>query len=640
MAEPLIQRSWLRSREFNLNHERIENNDILPTHLFQERSGQAEALLHAAQPVLPLLFNFLQGRHHVVLLSDQDGYILESLGDPFFLTKSQSVHLSPGASWREAVKGTNAIGTALVEKAPVRVLGTEHFVRENHFLGCWAAPILNSNGNTIGILDISSLASRTKERLLDIAVLGARMIEYNLRLREFERSFHLYAEGLRLSAELAVRHELALDSRGVITQITPAAAALLKINPDAARGTFIGDIFQPHFSSLDTTKAVAFLDLSGSSSPESGLTPLSPAPTALASGSSYASPSSSPSPSPLSRYPEPLTTPLWVGSSEVSRKVLQRAAKVAATQTSILLQGESGTGKEIIARHIHLLSPRREGPFIALNCSALPDSLVESELFGYDDGAFTGAKRGGKPGKFELAQGGTIFLDEIGDISPNVQVALLRVLQEKEIYRISSGKAHPLDVRIIAATHRDLTMLVQEGKFRLDLYYRLKVITIELPPLRERIEDVLDLVPHLIAKFSHGGKTYQVAPEIYTAFLTHTWPRNVRELENCIESMCALADGTLLTVADLPPELLQASHTAAFTGSVFPRSSDADTASEEPIPIPDTQGHNGLLRLQARELILDALNHTGGKIAPAARLLGIGRNTLYRKLKELGIEGR
>ncbi|CAA7601085.1 RNA polymerase sigma factor 54 interaction domain protein [Acididesulfobacillus acetoxydans] len=551
-VEPVILRSWQRCLNHMIDYERIADNDILPARLLEERLHLEESLLHAARPVLSLLFNILKGCNHALLLSDRDGYIMDSRGDPFFLTKSRTVYLTPGVSWRETVKGTNAIGTALIEKTPVRVLGAEHFVQENHFLCSWAAPILGPDAGTIGILDISAHAALSQARFLELAILGARMIEVNLRLANYERR-----------------------------ETTPICGST------------------PYFE----TAAVGSPPL---------LRPL-----------------------PASDDSQLLTYPLWVGSGEASRRILQRAAKVAATSTSVLLLGESGTGKEIIARHIHLLSPRRDGPFVALNCSALPDSLVESELFGYAEGAFTGAKRGGKPGKFELARRGTIFLDEIGDISVKVQLALLRVLQDKEIYRIGSGKARPLDVRVIAATHRNLADLVHQGKFRLDLYYRLKVITIDLPPLRERLHDVFDLVPHFMAKFCPDGKIRQIAPEVYSAFLAYSWPGNVRELENCVESMCALANGPCLTVEDLPPEIL--CPTTDLGSQEIKAAQEVEPHTQSPLSSAGTPPA-GLLRVQTRETILEALSRSGGRIAPAARLLGIGRNTLYRKLKELEIK--
>src|SRR5665648_317804 len=309
----------------------------------------------------------------------------------------------------------------------------------------------------------------------------------------------------------------------------------------------------------------------------------------------------------------PLSNTLWIGRSELSQRTLARASKVASTHSSVLIHGESGTGKEIIAKTIHQLSPRRDGPFVALNCASLSTSLIESELFGYVEGAFTGARRGGKPGKFELADKGTILLDEIGDMPMNVQIALLRVLQEKEVSRVGDTKSQKIDVRVLAATHKDLSELVAKEQFRLDLYYRLKVVTLELPPLRERSEDISDLVPHFIRKACESCDCPQlmIEEEVYEHLLSLDWPGNVRELENCIESMVALADGPVLTVADLPDEFQQS------------------VSNTEPEP---------LLEQKTKEAILYALTQTRGKIAPAAKLLGIGRNTLYRKIKELDIK--
>ena len=307
------------------------------------------------------------------------------------------------------------------------------------------------------------------------------------------------------------------------------------------------------------------------------------------------------------------TKPLWIGHGHSTQQILTRASKVAAAHSSVLIRGESGTGKEIIARTIHQLSPRCEGPFIALNCASLSSSLVESELFGYVEGAFTGARRGGKPGKFELANKGTIFLDEIGDMPLDLQVSLLRALQEKEISRIGDTKPIKIDIRVIAASHKDLAALVSAERFRLDLYYRLKVVTLELPPLRERPEDIRDLVPHFIRKAceSLNIPLLDIQEDVYHHLMAHPWPGNVRELENCIESMVALAEGPILTTADLPDEFKQL------------------VLKAEPEP---------LLEQQAKHAILYALTQTKGKIAPAAKLLGIGRNTLYRKIKEMNIQ--
>ena len=278
-------------------------------------------------------------------------------------------------------------------------------------------------------------------------------------------------------------------------------------------------------------------------------------------------------------------------------------------------QGESGTGKEIVARYIHQLSSRGRGPFVALNCAAIPATLFESELFGYTEGSFTGAKRGGQQGKFEAAQNGTIFLDEIGDMPQDVQSSLLRVLQEKEIYRIGDTRTRSVNARVIAATNKDLRTLVDEGHFRLDLYYRLKVVTIDLPALRDRIEDILDLAPYFLNKLceSAGKPTPDISDTVYTQLLSYSWPGNIRELENCLESMIAMADGFVLTEEDLPEEIK--GHLSV-----------------------SRDNNNLLLEEQTRQAIIQALMKTNGRVAPAARMLGIGRTTLYRKMYEYNIK--
>ncbi|TGE34415.1 sigma-54-dependent Fis family transcriptional regulator [Desulfosporosinus sp. Sb-LF] len=599
---PSIYRSWQRSLEYQVDHTLVSRQDILSTpHLCERRDAQ-ESLIRAGEHVLPYIFSLLGSTDYTVLLSDKEGYIMEAMGDAPFMNKAQKVNLSPGASWSEEIRGTNAIGTALRDNAPTSVFGWEHYLRDNHFLACWAAPIQNSQGAPIGVLDISGEAERDRHRILTIARMGASMIEKNLRLIELENQLRFYREGFKLASSLLQQGFLAIDKDGIITDINPLGAALLGRRSEDIIGQLVGNIFSSPKGwmlsghSLD----LEIKERSGKEMSSHLNRVVNETGQSLGTIGTIQ----------LASNPPPTDT-LWIGHSLSTQRILERASKVANTHSSVLIHGESGTGKEIIAQTIHQLSPRREGPFVALNCASLPPSLIESELFGYVDGAFTGARRGGKPGKFELANKGTIFLDEIGDMPLNVQVALLRVLQEKEVSRIGDTKAVKIDVRIIAATHKNLSDLVTAERFRLDLFYRLKVITLELPPLRERPEDIGDLVPHFIRRIceSLGRPILGVDAEVYAHFLAHPWPGNVRELENCIESMVAMADGTVLTTADLPDELHQT------------------TAKPEP-----------LLNQQTKQTILYALNQTKGKIAPAAKLLGIGRNTLYRKIKDLDIK--
>ena len=303
-----------------------------------------------------------------------------------------------------------------------------------------------------------------------------------------------------------------------------------------------------------------------------------------------------------------------------------RMAKIAAqNDASVFLSGESGTGKELFAQAIHNASSRRRGPFIAVNCGALPKSLIEAELFGYEGGSFTGARRDGCAGKFELANGGTIFLDEIGDMPVDVQITLLRVLQNREVRRIGASKALRIDVRVITATNRDLEQLVDSKVFREDLFYRINVFRINIPSLRERTGDVRQLAGFFLAKYSDirpGGRVEGFTAEALAMMEAYPWPGNVRQLENSVERAVYLAEGELVTAAELPPEI------RAFQGSA-PSPAVPAAAGESPS---GGEGEDEAARIQ------DMLHRTHGNVMEAARLLGISRRTLYRKLQRYHID--
>lgn len=329
-----------------------------------------------------------------------------------------------------------------------------------------------------------------------------------------------------------------------------------------------------------------------------------------------------------------------IGRSKVLHKVKEQALRVAGGSSTVLITGESGTGKEVFARAIHRASPRRRGPFISINCGAIPEMLLESELFGYEGGAFTGARREGKAGKFELADGGTIFLDEIGEMPLHLQVKLLHVLQNRTVERVGGTKKIPVDVRIIAASNRDLEAMMQEGKFRKDLYFRLSVIPLHIPPLKERREDIPALVEHCLAKYCRmlGRELPRVAPGVMDRFMRYHWPGNVRELENAVEYAVNMAGERELTAADLPPRLRPES--AAGGAAVDPA---GDAAGATPGEKEITGGLKARLKAFERAVIAGYLEHYGcsleGKEA-IARELAISRATLYRKLKELGLPGK
>jgi len=319
-----------------------------------------------------------------------------------------------------------------------------------------------------------------------------------------------------------------------------------------------------------------------------------------------------------------------VGQSPAIRQIYAVVEKVANTPSTVLISGESGTGKELIARALHENSNRHAGPFIKINCAAIPKTLMESELFGYDKGAFTGAV-GAKPGRFELAHGGTLFLDEIGEIPIEMQVKLLRVLQESEFERVGGIKTIKVDVRLVTATNRDLLEEIGAGNFREDLFYRLNVVPIQIPPLRERREDIPLLADHFIAKFNERLKKQivSISPEAVEQLVGYNWPGNIRELENLMERTILFCEGPEIGVSDLPPEIVGASAPAVSASGADEGTRPAAGSLKEAVRA-ETE------RVE-RELIQRALDATGGNVTQAARKLKISRKSLQTKMKELGL---
>jgi DNA-binding NtrC family response regulator len=319
-----------------------------------------------------------------------------------------------------------------------------------------------------------------------------------------------------------------------------------------------------------------------------------------------------------------------VGRSKAMIDVFETVRQVADARSTVLLTGESGTGKELFARSIHELSPRHDGPFVVVHCAALNQNLLESELFGHEKGAFTSAHER-NTGRFELADGGTLFLDEIGEIDLATQVKLLRVLETRTFERVGGSKAIKVDVRLVAATNRDLKAMVDEGQFREDLFYRLNVVNITLPPLRERHDDLPILLDHYLHVFAaeNGKKLAGFAPEAMTLLQAYSWPGNVRELRNCVERMVVMARGDRLTLKDVPADIRNA------VGNSLHLERQAQTIADEP-----TAAGQPVLDIDANErnLIVRALQQTNGNRTEAARVLGISRRTLHRKLHTYGLE--
>lgn len=310
---------------------------------------------------------------------------------------------------------------------------------------------------------------------------------------------------------------------------------------------------------------------------------------------------------------------LLKGKNPLMVSLVDTALRVAKSGSTVLLRGESGTGKELFAQLLHSESFRRQGPFIKVNCAAVPENLLESELFGYDEGAFTGAIKGGKLGKFELADGGTLFLDEIGDMEMAMQAKLLRVIQEREIERLGSSKARKVDVRLVAATNRDLEAMIRDKQFREDLYYRLNVVTLTIPPLRDRMDDVEGLIDTFLKKFNHqfAKSVTEITSESKSVLMKHLWPGNIRELENVIERAFNMLDGSEIQLKHLPNylQILAGHETRPFVGGAL----------------------ENILNRVEKEALIYALNNANGNKVQAAKTLGLSRAGLYKKLIKHGL---
>ena len=541
--------------------------------------------------------------------------------------RAERVALRPGAHWAEAWRGTNAIGTALAEEAPVVVHGGQHYLERNGFLTCAAAPIIDPAGRLMGAFDITGEQRAhhpgSLGHTLGLARSAARMVEHRLfdtwHAASLQLRLHPQAEGLGTLGEGL----LAWSGDGLLIGANAAGLAALGLGRSAIGTARLPQCLQ---TDLDALHDWALQASRSSHTPPRVLHRLDGTPlwarvqggTATAVRRSVAEPAGAAAPAMPPARSDALAA-LDTGDPGMAAAV-QRARRVVDKPIALLLQGESGVGKEVFARATHASGPRRDGPFIAVNCAALPETLIEAELFGYQGGAFTGARREGAPGRIREAHGGTLFLDEIGDMPLAMQARLLRVLQERAVVPLGGGKPVPVDFALMCATHRTLRSELDAGRFRADLYYRLNGLTLHLPPLRER-GDLMGLVAQMLTDIAPDRPLVLDAP-LSQALAAYRWPGNLRQLHNALRTAAALlGDGELqIGWAQLPDDL------AADLQAARARRPPELLADEE-----------ADLRLQQAHSVARMVEVCHGNLSEAARRLGISRNTLYRKL---GTPGR
>lgn len=603
----LVARSWRRSFDTGLAPiGRLGETPHLSAIELERTVERQQELIAHARPVMEYLHGQIRGSGCMAILADERGVLLQALGDVDFLSRAERVALMPGASWLERYRGTNAIGTALAEGAPVVIHGAEHYLERNAFLTCAAAPVVAPDGRLLGVLDISGEQRSRHPHTFGLVRAAAQMVENRLfdarhgdsiRLR-----FHPLAEGIGTVAEGVV----ALSEDGWIVGANQAGLALL--------GLATADLGATPLERVLDMRLADLIDWGRQHSSQPRLV------NRQRSGRLFVrvEPARRPrAAAPAPKRPSPIPDKLaMLDTGDVRmRAAIERASKVLGKPIPLLLLGESGVGKGVFVRALHESGPRHGKPFVAVNCAALPETLIEAELFGYAPGAFTGARREGSPGRIREAHGGTLFLDEIGDMPLAMQARLLCVLHERKVTPLGGGQPIAVDFALICATHRNLKTEMEAGRFRSDLYYRINGLTLALPALRER-SDFPVLVARLIEE-EGPGRGLALDAALAPHFADHPWPGNLRQLCNAIRTACALLDEgeTIITWRHLPDDLL------------------GELRSRTPRPCPPETPATENLRVVSDAMIVQAVGSSGGNMSEAARRLGISRNTLYRRLK-------
>ncbi|MDD2481633.1 MAG: sigma 54-interacting transcriptional regulator [Lutispora sp.] len=615
-----MEASHERCKSFCLDTDLKYSRKIIKGVSLQEVLKRKQELIELSKPFIEHLYNFVKGSNFFTILTDENGCILNVIGDEEILEEAFSLKMVPGAYMDEKNIGTNAMSLVLTEKKPVQISGEDHYINAYHKWTCSAAPIMDVNNKLIGVLDLTGYYNSVNSHTLGMVVAAVNAMEKMLEIVEFNKKLELakiYTDTIIDSIPAGI---MTSDLNGNIKSINKHITYMFGYTEEEIKQKKAWDLFE------DWDNVQKSIRLKDSYSDEDVFV------NSRKNVLQYS----------LSVYPilgiaENISGMVYVfkevkkvrklankimgrqaiytfdkiiGQNKEFIKTIEFAKQIADSRSTILIMGESGTGKEVFAQSIHNYSNRCNEAFVALNCGAIPKNLIESELFGYEEGAFTGAKRNGHPGKFEIADGGTIFLDEIGEMPLDMQTRLLRVIEESAVSRIGSTKEIVVDVRIIAATNKDLVDEVSRGNFRKDLFYRLNVLPLRLTALRHRRDDIPLLINYFMNRISKriNKKMLEIPKEYLRTLVEYDWPGNIRELENLIELILN-------------------------TGDIY----DINIKSKKTIQngyIEDTDESDFNLENIEKEHIVKTLRRFNGNITNSAKALGIGRNTLYRKIEK------
>lgn len=609
-----IADSWKRCRAYGVDPMDGRGNNQLEVSMEEKLMENAD-LISVSRSIMEGLYNIVAGTGFAIFLTDKYGYIIERIGDCDILKKADDLNFVKGQLWAEKVVGTNAIGTALKLDKPIQTIGAEHYGAMQHSWTCSAAPIHDEDGNIVGCINMSGDCHSAHSHTLGIVTAAAESIQKQMAL---SISYNL----LNITFDSICEGMIVLDDKFKIKRVNDKAMEILGFDNNDTLGIDIRNILKnSNVQDIVTNSEIVYTNMECDFFTKNkrikciiNAVPMRVNGKFIGIVITFRE----------AQHVHKLVNKVVgykaayrfediITRNKKMKNINLLSQKAAKSDCNILIEGESGTGKELIAQSIHNYSSRESGPFVAVNCASIPRELVESELFGYEKGAFTGASREGHPGKFELADGGTIFLDEVGELPLDIQSKLLRVLDNNKIIRVGGTYEKQLNVRVIGATNRTLREEVKKKNFREDLFYRLSVINIKTMPLRDRKDDIEVLVKHFIDELNvKSGKEFMRADKDYIDKLKkYDWPGNVRELRNIVERDYYISDGD---------EDLASVHYEEKTE--IKKEYDSDI-----IPMQDIE----------KETIENALRSCGWNVVLAAKCLNLSRATLYRKIKRYKI---